>query len=65
MSDVLETFSSMMGNAYEAAADAVALAYDGGKQEERKNIVAWLRSNAMGHRWRELADALDKGDHLK
>jgi hypothetical protein len=41
--NILETFESIMGHAHEAAADAVELAYDAGKQEERKRIVAWLR----------------------
>jgi hypothetical protein len=36
-----------------------------GREYERKQIVAWLRSNAMGERWRELADAIEAGEHLK
>jgi len=30
---------------------------------EVAQIVAWLRSNAMGARWRELADAIAAGAH--
>ena len=30
---------------------------------ERAQIVAWLRGNAMGPRWRELADAIAAGAH--
>ena len=32
--------------------------------EERTRIVAWLRSNAMGQRWCELADAIERGEHM-
>ena len=30
---------------------------------ERAKIVAWLRSNAMGERWRSLAAAIEAGEH--
>ena len=31
--------------------------------EERAKIVAWLRGNAMGERWRSLAAAIEAGEH--
>lgn len=40
-------------------------AYQRGQIKERAALVAWLRSNAMGSRWRELADAIERGEHLK
>jgi hypothetical protein len=39
-------------------------AYQRGRIAERIMIVAWLRANAMGTRWRELADAIERGEHL-
>jgi hypothetical protein len=39
-------------------------AYQRGRIAERLMIAAWLRANAMGTRWRELADAFERGDHL-
>lgn len=40
-------------------------AYQRGQIKERAALAAWLRSNAMGPRWRELADAIEAGEHLK
>ena len=39
--------------------------YQQGRIVERYTITSWLRSNAMGLRWREIADAIEAGEHLK
>ena len=39
-------------------------AYQRGRIAERLMIAAWLRANAMGTRWRELANAFEAGEHL-
>lgn len=35
-----------------------------GRALERAAIVEWLRDNAMGERWRQLANAIEAGEHL-
>ena len=69
MKSALETFTSMMGDAHQAAEDAVELAYDRGRHAERTAIINWLRAqDSADESWalqnsHWYADAIEEGRH--
>ena len=62
MTDNLERAMALLDDV--ASGISATDAYQRGRIAERTMIAAWLRANAMGTRWRELADAFETGEHL-
>ena len=63
MTDTFEKTQTLLDDV--ARRISITDAYQRGQIAERFMIAAWLRDNAMGTRWRELADAIEAGEHLK